>query len=125
MSHISCRLLPRSKLLPNLYDLWMLNCTSETHLSTIIIENYFNQTKIEKKLKNKQEKKSPFVHIIICLFIYSFIFSLVGLMFISYIYFLVTHKYVDLENYLHTYVGRMKESSSISGCVSLMMLMLI
>lgn len=46
----------RSNLLLNLCDdLWMLNCTSETHLSTIIIiENYFDQTE-RKREKAAQE----------------------------------------------------------------------
>lgn len=46
----------RSNGRPNLYaDLWTVNCTSETHLSTIIIENYFNETEKKKFKQNKQE----------------------------------------------------------------------
>lgn len=60
------------KRLLKLYDdLWAVNCTSETHLSTIIIiENYFGRTKEEKNHHH------ALTWLFVCLFTFAVFFLL-------------------------------------------------
>lgn len=81
----------------------------------LLLKIILTERKKEKTLKNKQEEKKSssscahmiirlFIHI--CFFFFFWIFTLVSSANVYFIFVLVTHKYVDLENCLHAYVER-------------------
>lgn len=94
--------------------------------SKIILTERKKEKSSSRINKKKKPSSSSCAHMIICLSNHICFFSLLHFLVswanVYFIFVLVTHKYVDLENCLHAYVER--KNLHVAGCVCLSMSML-